>query len=241
MALALWSLNLGGRRAKWDAFWQRPQVEAETTHRLSAALALSLLHSALDVDRPHVLDLGCGSGRVAELLAARCEVIGLDLARAALSAARRRLGPTAPLILADAFHLPFADGSFDAVISLGYASVGSYPGVQAELARVLRPGGLALIDFRRFGLYHLALLPLRAGQFARAWRRGEVSVPILGFRPNPAWAEAGFRLDSVSLFNTYPPLGTRLPAALALRFEARIGCRLAPLLARTALARFRKE
>lgn len=140
---------------------------------------------------------------------------------------------------ADAFRLPFADASFDAIVSLGYASVGSYPGVQPELARALRPGGLALVDFRRFGFYHLPLAPLRARQFARAWRRGDVSLPLLGLRPNPAWAAAGFRLEAVALFNTYPPLGARLPTHLALRFE--VGARpLAPLLARAALASFRR-
>lgn len=229
-----------GRRAKWDTFWQRPRVEAEATHRLSAALALRRLRAAPHADRPRVLDLGCGAGRVVELLAPHCDVVGVDLAEAALRAARRRLGPAARLVQADAFHLPFADASFDAIVSLGYASVGSYPGVQPELARILRPGGLALVDFRRFGLYHLPLLPLRIRQIARAWRRGDASMPLLGFCPNPAWPTAGFRLESVALFNTYPPLGARLPTRLALAFEAGVGRPLAPLLARTALACFHK-
>ena len=192
-------------------------------------------------DRSRVLDLGCGAGRVMELLgAAGCEVVGIDLAFGALAGARRRLGPGARLVLGDAFRLPFAEAGFDAVVSLGYASVGSYPGVQGELARVLRPGGLALVDFRRFGLYHLPLLPLRARQFRQAWRRGDVSLPLLGLRPSPGWGAAGLRLEAVRLFNTYPPLGARMPAEMALAFEARIGRRLAPVLARTALAVFRR-
>ena len=233
---------LATRLRKWEAFWHGPRVEAEATHRISAELVLAALRAERLVGRPCLLDLGCGSGRIMELLGqGGCEVVGLDLAAGALQAARERLGPEGRLLRGDAFHLPFADASFEAIVSLGYASVGSYPGVQAELARVLRPGGLALIDFRRFGLYHLPFLPLRARQFVRAWRRGDVSLPLLGLRPGPTWAAAGFRLEAVALFNTYPPLGRRLPTAGALGFERRVGRGLAPLLARTALARFRRS
>jgi SAM-dependent methyltransferase len=228
------------RQQKWEAFWRGPQAEAEATHRLSVALVLEALRGEGYIRPPRLLDLGCGAGRMIELLgAADCEVVGIDLAAGALQAACLRLGPGARLAQGDAFRLPFADAAFDAIVSLGYASVGSYPGVQGEMARVLRPGGLALVDFRRFGLYHLPLLPFRGRQFARAWRRGDVSLPFLGLRPNPTWHAAGFQLEAVSLFNTYPPVGARLPAHVAIAFEQRLGRALAPLLARTALARFR--
>jgi SAM-dependent methyltransferase len=229
------------RQRKWGAFWLGAQVEAEATHRIATQLVLVALRGERFGRAPRALDLGCGAGRVMELLArAGCTMVGLDLAEGALAGARARLGVGARLVRGDAFHLGFADGAFDAVVSLGYASVGSYPGVQGELARVLRPGGLALIDFRRFGLYHLPLAPLRGRQFARAWRRGDVSVPLLGLRPGPTWAAAGLRLEGVRLFNTYPPLGRRLPVGAALAFERTVGRPLAPLLARTALAVFRR-
>lgn len=216
-------------------------MAAEATHARSVELALELLHADGRPRPPRVLDLGCGGGRVMELLgAAGCEVAGLDLAIGALAEAGRRLGPGARLMQGDAFRLGLATGGFDAVVSLGYASVGSYPGVQAELARVLRPGGVALIDFRRVGLYHLPLLPWRGRQFLRAWQRGEVSLPLLGLRPAPAWATAGLRLEAVRLFNTYLPLGSRLSPEACLAFERRLGRRVAPLLARTALATFRR-
>lgn len=47
----------------------------------------------------------------------------------------------------DAYRLPFADCSFDAVISFGNACVTSYRGVAPELTRVLRPGGMVVMDF----------------------------------------------------------------------------------------------
>ncbi len=180
------------------------------------------------------------------LQASGCDVVGLDLAAGALATARRELGPAARLVQADAFNLGVAAGSFDVVLSLGYASVGSYPGVQYELARVLRLGGVALVDFRRVGLYHLPLLPWRGRRLLAAWRRGEVSLPLLGLRAAPTWAAAGFNLEAVRLFNTFPPLPGRLGGGLLgleawLAFECWIGRPLAPLLARTALVKFRRR
>jgi SAM-dependent methyltransferase len=229
-----------GNREKWEAFWRRPAAEAEATHRLAAALVLNALQ-AEGWERPRVLDLGCGAGRVVELLsAAGCRVVGADLALAALQAARQRLGPAAALAQADAFRLGLAGASFEAVVSLGYASVGSYPGVQAELARVLRPGGLALVDYRRVGLYHLPTLPLRGRHWLSAWRRGAVSLPLAGLRPGPEWAAAGFRLEAVSPFNAFPPLTGLLSVETCLRVD-RLPGPLRPLLARTALARYRRH
>ena len=110
-----------------------------------------------------------------------------------------------------------------------------------EAFRVLRPGGVALIDFRRVGLYHLPVLPWRGRQLLRAWRQGQVSLPLAGLRPASAWAEAGLHLEQVRLFNTYPPVGRWVRAESCLAFERQVGRVLAPLLARTALARFRRR
>jgi hypothetical protein len=98
-----------------------------------------------------------------------------------------------------------------------------------------------LIDFRRFGLYHLPLLPWRGGRFLAAWRRGDVSLPLLGLQPAVTWNEAGLRLEAVRLFNTYPPLGRWLRPETCLALEGLLSPKLAPVLARTALAMFRKE
>jgi SAM-dependent methyltransferase len=231
-----------GQRGKWESFWQDPTIVAEATHRLSVDLALALLDSERHAGRPlRVLDLGCGTGRaMAMLAAAGCRVVGVDLAAGALRVARRDLGPDGRLIQADAFRLGLASGSFDVVLSLGYASVGSYVGAQDEIARVLRPNGVALIDFRRVGLYHLPVLPWHGRRLLAAWRRGEVALPLVGLRPAPTWAAAGLRLVAAPRFNTFPPLGDRLRPRAALAFERRVGRPLSPLLARTVLAKFRK-
>lgn len=89
-----------------------------------------------------VLDLACGAGAMVERLAGGGRtVIGLDRAWVELQEARSR--GRGPLVQGHASYLPFADGSFDAVVSsLGIAVVADRPRLMSEVARVLRPGGV---------------------------------------------------------------------------------------------------
>ena len=94
-----------------------------------------------------VLDLCCGQGNVtAALVAAGAEVTGLDFSPAMLALARTR-APAARLVEGDAGELPFADASFDAVAcNVGIGHVPDQPRAVAEIARVLRPGGVAALS-----------------------------------------------------------------------------------------------
>jgi SAM-dependent methyltransferase len=96
-----------------------------------------------------LLDLCCGQGRHAVPLARLgYRVTGLDLSRPLLAraAATADGGPPVRLVAADMRRLPFADGSFDAVLNLfhsfGYLEdEAEDERVLAEVARVLAPGG----------------------------------------------------------------------------------------------------
>jgi SAM-dependent methyltransferase len=97
-----------------------------------------------------LLDLCCGPGRHAVPLAQLgYRVTGLDLSRPLLAraaAAAAGAGLTVGLVAADMRRLPFADGSFDAVLNLfnafGYLEDEAQDElVLAEVARVLAPGG----------------------------------------------------------------------------------------------------
>ena len=111
--------------------------------------ALSLLAKAWK-GRDHrgaaIVDVACGSGSfLADLKGAfpRAGVIGLDLSRPYLDEARRRAGVAG--VQAAAERLPFADASLDAVtcVYLFHELPPKVrPAVAAELARVLKPGGL---------------------------------------------------------------------------------------------------
>jgi ubiquinone/menaquinone biosynthesis C-methylase UbiE len=97
-----------------------------------------------------VLDVGCGTGEFAVALVESvpgAAYVGVDVSTLATRAAAE-LGRPGAFVAADAERLPFAEGTFDAVVSL-YA-LEHFPAPVAtltEMCRVLRPGGtLALLS-----------------------------------------------------------------------------------------------
>lgn len=109
--------------------------------------------------RGDVLELGSGSGAMAAELLKRYPAIRLtatDVDPAMRAAATRRLEPFGARVQvqdADATHLPFDDASFDGVISfIMLHHVIDWEDALAEVARVLRPGGIvAGYDLMRSG------------------------------------------------------------------------------------------
>ena len=105
-----------------------------------------------------VLDLGCGAGRhsfeafrrgahVVALDYSATEVAGVGTMFAAM-AAEKQVPPAAAAgaVRGDALSLPFADDTFDRVIAAEVLEhLPDDLGAMAELARVLRPGGLAAV------------------------------------------------------------------------------------------------
>lgn len=93
-----------------------------------------------------VLDVAAGSGNAA-IAAARlgCEVTGADYVPALLERARERAAAErlpVTFVDGDAEALPFAAGSFDAVLSVvGSMFAPDHAQTAAEIARVCRPGG----------------------------------------------------------------------------------------------------
>jgi SAM-dependent methyltransferase len=101
-----------------------------------------------------ILDLPCGYGRHAALLARRgFRVVGVDLSIAMLAEARRRSteGPRLRFRRRDMRRIAYRE-EFDAVINL-YTSFGYFTPAQnvtalRRMARALRPGGRLLVDHR---------------------------------------------------------------------------------------------
>lgn len=132
-------------------------------------------------DRPvRVLDIGSGPGDLAIEVARRlpgASIVGVDLAPAMVDVATgnvlaARLGSRIRFELADAARLPLDDSSVDLVVSsLSLHHWDQAPAVFAELHRVLRPGGSALI-------YDLAAIMYSTGELAEILGdAGWASVP----------------------------------------------------------------
>jgi SAM-dependent methyltransferase len=110
-----------------------------------------------------VLDVGCGPGHLSIRLAHErgLKVTGLDLdpamierARANALRAQRGAEGSPAFVVGDVSSLPFGDGSFDLIVSTLSMHHWAEPtrGL-AEIGRVLRPGGRALVwDLRSGGL-----------------------------------------------------------------------------------------
>ena len=101
-----------------------------------------------------VLDVGCGPGRIAVRLAKvapAARVVGIDVLpdmidRASAHAVRAGVADRTEFRVADVAALPFPDDSFDVAIST--FSLHHWPDPKvglAEVYRVLKPGGVALI------------------------------------------------------------------------------------------------
>ena len=125
-------------------------------YELQLALERRALDAALDLARAgpddRVLDVATGTGALLRRLAHRKlaprEVVGLDASPPMLDLARRRLPPGWRLLAGDAQSLPFPARSFDLVTAcylLHLLEPTERAGVTRELARVLRPGGRALV------------------------------------------------------------------------------------------------
>jgi SAM-dependent methyltransferase len=138
------AIDLAQVKRRQQQMWASGDFHAVAT--LIQPVADTLVNAADLQAGWRVIDVACGSGNAA-IAAARlgCDVIGIDYVPALLARGRRRAeaeGVSVDLIEGDAEQIQFADGSFDAVVSVfGSMFAPNQAQAAAELTRVCRPGG----------------------------------------------------------------------------------------------------
>ncbi len=159
-----------------------------------------------------VADLGCGTGYGADALAAAGQrVVGLDRARPAVRA--RRGG--ARFVCGELERLPFAAGRFDRVTSFQVVEHFADPTDHlAEIVRILRPGGLALLStpnrLESDGENPYHLREYTAEELADVLSRHFEQVEVRGVHAHgPAARYHAERLRGIRRITRLDPLGLR--------------------------------
>lgn len=130
--------------------WQAPRYDRLWKHYNQATLRVTVEAVPWE-SLGFALDVGCGTGlleEVAQRLHPETRLIGVDISPAMLAQARRKLAGVgqAGWVQALAEELPFADGSFDAVVCANSFHYLRRPlRALEEFRRVLRPGGWLVI------------------------------------------------------------------------------------------------
>ncbi len=168
---------------------------------------------ALDVKQgERVLDIGVGMGLLAYDMAATMgpagRVSGIDTSEDMLALARRRCAdqPWTEFRNADATALPYEDESFDAAVSTQvYEYVPDISKALAELCRVLRPGGRAVIVDTDYGsLVMHTENPGRMDRVLAAWDEHFVHGD-LPRTLSPQLRDAGFTLRERAVIPMFNP------------------------------------
>jgi 23S rRNA (guanine745-N1)-methyltransferase len=192
---------------------------------LSSAIADAVASQHPEV----VLDVGCGEGRHTRAVTAPA-VLGVDVAKTAVAAASRA-HPGGTYAVASAADLPLADGVVDVTMAV-FAPV-----VPAELARVIRPGGTAVVAHP--GPLHLDGLRRLVYPDARAHRAKsplgdesalftEISSTSVQFRVVAAVPQSLRDLFAMTPYRWHAPadIDARLAEAAWRRFETYADIRL---------------
>jgi len=148
-------MALPANTADWNSFGRA--TAGQKWRRQSAAMGSDMTRAIVEAAEVaqgmRVLDLACGTGEPAISIAALVgngKVVGVDISPAALKIAAERAAhrslTNATFQQADAHHLPFPDNDFDRITSrLGVMFFSDLPQAVAEMHRVLKPGGKAVL------------------------------------------------------------------------------------------------
>ncbi len=149
-----------------------------------------------------ILDIGCGRGfltaDIASIVGPAGRVCAVDVSEPMLEAARRRCGSLSMVECqrADARNFPYPDAAFDAAVAVQvYLFVPELAAALAELRRVLRPGGRAVVLDTDWGsACWNSRDPARMARVLESWKHRYNNAHIGRILPG-ALRRAGFVID----------------------------------------------
>ncbi|MGQ9903400.1 MAG: class I SAM-dependent methyltransferase [Anaerolineae bacterium] len=125
-------------------FWQNADRAYEDAAERVA------LRRLLPMRGRRIVEFGAGFGRLADLYSGYDQVVLLDYSRTMLEQAMQRWGndPRFIFVAADVYHLPFADGVFDAATMIRVIHhIAKVPEALAGIQRVVAPAGVFVLEF----------------------------------------------------------------------------------------------
>lgn len=203
------ALTTGSTRAFFDRIAPVYDV-AFDRHARHADVMLQILRDSLPSEKDGlVIDLGCGTGFLTRgLVSAGYRALGIDVSEQSLRVMHEFL-PTASVVQADAGQLPLESECADAVLCLGaWRHLPSPDAAASEIARVLRPDGIAIVSYfppAFGGVFHLK----------RTWLRSRLSwlydrlMPLLGYSDKVG---EGLETQAVSALKTHFETVRRVPS-----------------------------
>jgi len=218
---------------EWDRVYSDPASPAiNFIFRRSAETALELCRPLIRPGDPW-LDAGCGTGRLAialEQMGARLFAADHDH-RMLVFAREHSAQLSTSLLVARAEKLPFADASLQGVVATSLA--GCLPSLTeflAEICRVLRPEGHAVITFTNRTSLLLRLNHVVTSPQSKSERYQLYSAPVVVRELK----RIGFRIEQVKFYNFVLHAGRRLlpPASIARRTDTLCGNRVGQWLGR---------
>lgn len=142
----------GGQEPElWEENWRGVKLPLAVRELNGSPTPLVNWLSLWTTGAGRVLEAGCGAGTYVAVLAGQGRtVVGVDFAAHAVSRAKLEM-PSLLLATGDVQHLPFPDGAFDRIISLGVIEhfVEGPDAVLAEHLRVLAPSGALVLTVPR--------------------------------------------------------------------------------------------
>ncbi|GAB4437615.1 MAG: hypothetical protein Kow0031_19450 [Anaerolineae bacterium] len=179
-------------------FWTSSRAYEDAVERIAMK---KMLPPAGD----RLIEIGAGFGRLVDLYGGYRQIVLTDYARTQLEEAQRFLGadPRITYVVADVYNLPFSPSQFDTLTMVRVMHhLVNVPAALAEIQRVMRPGGIAIVE-------HASKQNLKA-IFRWALKRQQwnpfspepIEFVDLNFNFQPAWMREQFAAAGLPVQNT---------------------------------------